>query len=255
MSMSRLRDLWEEKKSEFPNWISIFHKTDGNGRWAKLKKKHRAFGHINGANNVEFLTRFYGSQLAGIVNEVSYWYKSVWNVINRPREENLALQMLLGEREKSLISLADEARARIVPFGDRELWTPAEIKTFDSIESKTEKHGISHLSIGIAAWYSQSLFLAKTLWVLQSSDVGFLNLSPEERIKLAYEQMHKGLRLPDLFILAGDTDGKRTSDGFCGPNTHIYTTPTLWPDVNWELVTKAIIDMLEHTKIKNGAVK
>jgi hypothetical protein len=67
--------------------------------------------------------------------------------------------------------------------------------------------------------------------------------------------MHKGLRVPDLFILAGDSDGKRTSDGFCWPNTHIYTTPTLWPDVNWELVTKAIIDMLEHTKIKNGAVK
>jgi hypothetical protein len=25
--------------------------------------------------------------------------------------------------------------------------------------------------------------------------------------------------------------------------------------VNWELIIKAIIDMLEHTKIKNGAVK
>lgn len=253
--MSRLRDLWEEKKSEFPNWISIFHKTDGNGRWAKLKEKPRAFGHINGANNVEELTRFYGRELAGIVNEVSYWYKSVWNVLNRPREENLALQMLLRERQKSLISLADDAQARIVPFGDYELWTRAERKTFDHIENQTQKHWSTHLSIGIAAGYSQSLFLAKTLWILQSWNPQFLNLSPEDRIKLAYETMHKGLRLPDLFILAGDSDGKRTSDGFCGPNTHIYATPTLWPDVNWELVTNAIIDMLEHTKIKNGAVK
>lgn len=255
MSMSKLRDLWEEKKSEFPNWISIFHKTDGNGRWAKLKEKPRAFGHINGANNVEKLTRFYGKELAQIVTEVSYWYKSVWNVLNRPHAENLALQMLLQERQRSLISLADEAWARIVPFGDRELWTPAETETFDHIESETEKQGSGNLSIGIAAGYSQSLFLAKTLWILQWLSTDFLDISPEERIKLAYKQMHKGLRLPDLFILAGDSDGKRTSDGFCGPNTHIYTTSTLWPDVNWELITNAIIEMLEHTKIKNGSVK
>jgi hypothetical protein len=50
---------------------------------------------------------------------------------------------------------------------------------------------------------------------LQSSDANFLGLSVEERIKLAHEKMHKGLRVPDLFILAGDSDGKRTSDGFC----------------------------------------
>jgi hypothetical protein len=84
-------------------------------------------------------------------------------VLNRPKAENLALQMLLRERQRSLISLADDARARIVPFGDCDLWTSDEIKTFNRIESETKKHGNSKLSIGIAAGYSQSLFLAKTL--------------------------------------------------------------------------------------------
>ncbi len=255
MSIAELRGLWEQKKDNFPQGISIFHKTDGNGRWAKAQSKPRAFGHSRGANNVENVTRFYRGELSDVVREVSFWYKSVWNVQNRPWGENLALQILLKRKQNSLIRLAEEARASIVPFGDREIWTPEEVSTFDHLENKTKHYGRDNLRIGIAAGYSQSLFLAKTLWILQSSRAHFLDISPEERIRLAYEQMHKGLRLPDLFILAGDGDGKRTSDGFCGPNTHIYTTSTLWPDVDWELLTKAIIDMLQHTKIKNGSVK
>lgn len=61
-------------------FLSIFHKTDGNRRLAKILDISEVDGHKLGADNVEKIVRFYRKHLPHIVKHMSFWYMSRDNV-------------------------------------------------------------------------------------------------------------------------------------------------------------------------------
>jgi undecaprenyl diphosphate synthase len=246
-------------------FLSIFHKTDGNRRLAKLLDISEVEWHKRGADNVETLVRFYRKHLPHVVRHMSFWYMSRDNVKWRTPAEATALYALLKDRKWRLIELADESGAAIVPFWEIDV-LPRFVKDhLLEIEDKTKWN--TECKIWLAAGYSRTPFLVRNI-LEQSEKKGplarFLALfwlalkvsnrwNVDARIQQALQEMHKWVKMPDLYLLAWDWDWRRTSDGMYDPNsTHIYPTNTLWPNIDWDLMIKAIIEMLTHSKPKYG---
>lgn len=250
MSSAEVRDLWESNFGQ--ESVRIFHKTDWNRREWKRRWIGVAEAHALGADNVETLSIFYAKELRGIVTQASFWYMSRGNVSNRPLAEKMALAHILQSRKQKLLNLAADAWASIVPFGEIDMLTNGEQDFFAEIEEKTSQYG-KDFQIGIAAAYSRTPFLIRTILELETHQQGFSGLSLEEKIQAAYSIMHKWLAIPNMYLMAWVSDGNRTSDGFYDPDaTHIHSTEVLWPNITWDIARWAIINMMTHHKVKRG---
>lgn len=246
-------------------FLSIFHKTDGNRRLAKILDISEIEWHKLGADNVETLVRFYRKHLPHIVKHMSFWYMSRDNVKWRKPEEAAALYTLLKDRMWRLIELADESGAAIVPFWEIDVLPSFVQDHLMEIEDRTKWN--TECKIWLAAGYSRTPFLVRTILEQSESQTNLSRLlglfwlalkasnrwNVDARIQQALIKMHKWIKMPDLYLLAWDSDWRRSSDGMYDPNsTHFYSTDTLWPKVDWDLMTKAIIEMLTHSKPKIG---
>ncbi|MEM7234703.1 MAG: polyprenyl diphosphate synthase [Planctomycetota bacterium] len=75
---------------------------DGNGRWAKKRRRVRLYGHENGAESIRRISRFCRAEG---VSEITFYALSTENFTKRPRHEVAYLMKLLkrfviGEREE-----------------------------------------------------------------------------------------------------------------------------------------------------------
>jgi len=251
MPSAQLRDIWESNFGGQSVWIS--HKNDWNRREWKIRWIEVSEAHALGADNVATLCRFYAKELGGIVTQVSFWYMSRNNVVNRSWTERKWLASVLRKRKQLFLDLAQEIWASIVPFGEINLLSPEEQEFFAEIEDNSSQHGLN-FRIWFAVAYSRTPFLLRTIEDLRIAKAGFSSLSIYEQIQHAYRIMHKWLDMPNLYFISWAGDGIRTSDGFYDPDaTHIYSTDVLWPNITWEIVRWAIIDMMIKNKVKLGA--
>lgn len=250
MLSSELRDVWELKFGKNPVFIS--HKNDWNRRASREKEISVAAAHELWAEKVITLARFYASELRGIVTQASFWYMSHNNVINRPITEKNGLVSMLLKQYQPLFDLAKDVWASIVPFGEIDLLTNNERDVFEKLEQETKQFG-KEFQIWIAVAYSRTPFLIRTILDLEATQNDFSPLPMQEKILLAYKSMHKWLELPNLYFISWDGDGTRTSDGFYDPNvTHIHSTKVLWPNITCDIMSQAIINVINHQKVKNG---
>lgn len=82
-------------------FLSIFHKTDGNRRLAKLLDISEVEWHKRGADNVVTLVRFYRKHLPHVVRHMSFWYMSRDNVKWRTPAEATALYVFERQNVKT----------------------------------------------------------------------------------------------------------------------------------------------------------
>lgn len=87
---------------------------DGNGRWAKSKGMPRAYGHIQGAKNVE--------KICDAADEMGIRYLTFYAFStenwNRPKAEVAALMKLFREYLKTSVDLANRKNMRARVIGD-----------------------------------------------------------------------------------------------------------------------------------------
>ena len=81
----------EEEKNKLPKHVGII--MDGNGRWARSRKRPRLFGHRNGVENVRSVVNT--AKKVGIPYITLYAFSSENQ--NRPEEEKSGLMKLLEE--------------------------------------------------------------------------------------------------------------------------------------------------------------
>ena len=81
----------EEEKNKLPNHVGII--MDGNGRWARSRKRPRLFGHRNGVENVRSVVN--AAKEIGVPYITLYAFSSENQ--NRPEEEKSGLMKLLEE--------------------------------------------------------------------------------------------------------------------------------------------------------------
>ena len=100
----------EKEKNKLPRHVAII--MDGNGRWAKSRRRPRLFGHRNGVENVR--------SVVNTAREIGVPYLTLYAFSaenqNRPEEEKSGLMRLLEEFLKRELNamLRDGIRLRVI---------------------------------------------------------------------------------------------------------------------------------------------
>ncbi|MCK5902553.1 MAG: di-trans,poly-cis-decaprenylcistransferase [Cocleimonas sp.] len=218
-----------------PRHIAIV--MDGNGRWAKAKRRPRLFGHHQGVETVREIIKMCNS--IGVECLTLFAFSSEnWS---RPKEEVNGLMRLF------MMALKNEAKSLakngvILEFiGDRSAFSEKLQKKIAEVEALTASG--KGVRLVIAANYGgrwdilQSSKKMITEGLANGIDIDHLT---EQSLQQQTATQH--LPDPDLFIRTG---GERRISNFLLwqlAYTELYFTDVLWPDFNRSELQRAIDD-------------
>ena len=210
---------------------------DGNGRWAKRRRRPRVIGHRAGARAVNVCVDFCLAKGIEVLTLFAFSSEN-WG---RPEDEVGALMKLfMGALEREVDEL-DRRGVRVRFIGERERFSDAIVARMDAAEAQTA--GNAKLHLVIAASYGGRWDIARAARLL-AQDVADGKLRPEEideqvlgkRITLS------DLPAPDLFIRTG---GETRISNFLLwqlAYTELWFTDLLWPELDAATLQRAIDD-------------
>ena len=203
---------------------------DGNGRWANLRGKKRAYGHRFGAANVETIADHAFN--IGVKTLSLYAFSSEnWS---RPKEEVDALMDLLKKFFKKFIGKILKNEVKLVVMGDISALSP-DVKEviYDDVEKSA--HNDKHiLNIGINYGGRQEIVYAVNKLIDNGEKITVDNIS-KELYTAPYGE-------PDLIIRTGGEYRLSNFMLYQGAYSELYFTDVLWPDFKEEEFNKAIRD-------------
>lgn len=218
---------------EIPKHIAII--MDGNGRWAKMRKKMRATGHRQG---VEALRAVLEKADDLGINHLTVYAFSTENWA-RPKAEIKALMLLLLEYIKSESKALDKKNVRITTIGDL---TSFEEKIQQEItKAKELTKNNTGLNFNIALNYGGRDEIRRALeGIIEQERRG-----NREGLAVTEEEIEKHLDtrdLPDPDLLIRTSGEMRLSNYLLWQlaYTELVFTETLWPDFTGEDLEKAI---------------
>jgi undecaprenyl diphosphate synthase len=210
---------------------------DGNGRWAKLRKRPRIIGHRAGARAVNVCVDFCLER--GISALTLFAFSSEnWG---RPEEEVGGLMKLfMGALEREVGELHRRG-VRIRFIGERERFAPPILERMASAEAQTAAN--RRLTLAIAASYGGRQDIARAARAI-ADDVAAGRLSPADvdEAAVAARVALADLPAPDLFIRTG---GDHRISNFLLwqlAYTELWFTDTLWPDLDAATLQRALDD-------------
>ena len=221
--------------NRLPKHVAIV--MDGNGRWAKNKKKPRLYGHKIGADSVRDIVECscdYGIQVLTL-----YAFSSEnWN---RPENEVSGLMSILQTFLNSELKRMEQNNIRLGCIGDMTR-LPEKVRT--SLQNSIDKTaGNNRLVLNLALSYGGRDEITMAMRSIAEKCIAG-DLSPEEitHQTISDNLYTSGLPDPDLFIRTG---GEARLSNFLLWQTsysEIYFTNTMWPDFRRNQFTQAIMD-------------
>ena len=208
-------------KNRLPKHVSII--MDGNGRWAKLRGKERAYGHMEGVESVRACME--------VAVEEGIPYLSVYAFSeenwNRPQDEIIAIMEIIMQAMEHELTNFMEHRVRFMVLGNRARLSDGLNATIDRIAGATA-HNTGTTFI---------LFLSYSgKWdILQAMKKAASTLSPEQFQQMEAENLDSymitaGIPDPDLLIR---TSGEIRISNYllwqCA-YSEFYFTDVMWPD-------------------------
>ncbi len=224
-----------KKQGNIPNHIAII--MDGNGRWAKQRKRPRVFGHNEGINSVRAITEECGK--LG-VNYLTLYTFSTENW-SRPKDEVTALMRLLLKTIRKEIDKLNKNNVKLSLIGHTSDLPEKSLKALmDGADSTRNNTG---LNLNLALSYSsrqEILDAVKNISTeIKHGNYDINNIDE----KLFSEHLYTGNKPdPDLLIR---TSGEMRLSNFLLwqlAYSEIYVTPVLWPDFRNMELFDAIID-------------
>lgn len=217
-----------------PRHVAII--MDGNGRWARRRLQERTFGHSEGVNSVNRITRFASDLGIGYLTLYAFSTEN-WN---RPAEEVDTLMHLIGE---TILREAPELRENNVHInllGDIDR-LPEEVHRNLS-EGCELTAGCNGLNLNLCLSYSARWELTDAMQSI-ARDVMEGKLTPEQITEqsIASRLQTAGIPDPDLLIRTG---GEQRISNFLLwqiAYSELYFTPVLWPDFDEIAFTDALI--------------
>ncbi|MET0288875.1 MAG: polyprenyl diphosphate synthase [Pseudoxanthomonas sp.] len=216
---------------------------DGNGRWAQQRRRPRAIGHRAGARAVNVCIDFCLQR--GIAALTLFAFSSEnWG---RPEDEVGALMKLfMGALDREV----DELHRRGVQvrfIGERSRFSDAIRMRMANAEQLTA--GNRALVLSIAASYGGRQDIATAARAL-AEDVAAGRLRPQDisETLLSQRMALADLPAPDLFIRTG---GDHRISNFLLwqlAYTELWFTDILWPDLNPELLQRAMDDFANRER-------
>ena len=244
------RESWERVRPELarcevpdslPQHLAIV--MDGNGRWARRRRKPRMEGHRAGAVAARNCVRACAD--AGIEFLTLFAFSSEnWA---RPAGEVSQLLNLFAEvlaRESGKLA-SNGVRLRFI--GDRSAFPPSLREKMDDVEERTA--GNRGLNLVIAANYGGHWdILSAARRIARAVERG--RIRPEEIDRTAFESglALAGLPSPDLLIRTG---GEQRISNFLLWNlayTELYFVETLWPEFDGAALALALREFGERER-------
>ena len=223
---------WETMK-EMPKHIAVI--MDGNGRWAKQRKKMRAAGHRQGVEALrEVLEK---ADELGIRHLTVYAFSTEnWA---RPKAEIKALMLLLLEYIKGESKALHKKNVRITTIGDLTSFDDKIQKEIAKAKALTKEN--TGLNFNIALNYGARDEIKRAV----SSIIDDERAGKREGLGVSEEEIEKHLdtrNLPDPDLLIRTSGEMRLSNYLLWQlaYTELVFTETLWPDFTGKDLEEAI---------------
>lgn len=218
-----------------PSHVAII--MDGNGRWAKKRKKNRIFGHRRGAQVMENIIAH--AAKSGVRYLTLYGFsKENWH---RPPTEVRELMVMMRFYLAHKIADIHAQNLRLIVIGARADFDTDIIKLIDEAENLTRNN--SGMTLVMALSYGGKQDILRALQNL-SEDLVAGRMCAEELTTdmLAKKLDTGGIPDPDLMIR---TSGEYRLSNFLLfqlAYTELYFTDTLWPDFDAQALDQAFLE-------------
>jgi len=227
--------------NKLPNHIAII--MDGNGRWAKKKKKLRIFGHQKGVKTVKEIVK--ASIEVGIHYLTLYAFsKENWQ---RPKTEIDGLMSLLISAIDNELDELHQNNVKINTIGDLlSLPDYVQKKILYAINKTKNNKG---LNLIIALSYgSRHEITEMTKQIVEKAING--TIKPEEITQETIQNHLMTASIPDPELLIRTSGEYRISNFLLWQiaYTELYFTDKLWPEFGREDFFRAIIDFQERER-------
>jgi undecaprenyl diphosphate synthase len=228
------------------NGIHVGIIMDGNGRWARLRRRPRPIGHRRGARAVRAVVEAAADPALGIDALTLYAFSSGnWA---RPRAEVTALMGLLEEYLRSEVPRCVENGVRLRVAGRRDRLSAALVEAIREAEEATANG--SGLLLRLAIDYSSRSAIVRA--AARAAARGELGMKVDEAgfaTLLAEVDGHaEAVRDVDLLIRTGGE--QRLSDFLLWECAYaeLFFTPVLWPDFGAEHLAAAVSDFAKRER-------
>lgn len=230
MSLKEKVDL-----SLLPRHIAII--MDGNGRWAKMRGKHRTFGHKGGVKSVRETTE------AAAELGIDYLTLFAFSTENwfRPKYEIDALMHLLLQTINKETATLNKNNIRLNAIGDlNSLPKKIHNSLLKAIEDTSKNN---RLTLTLALSYSsRSEIMNAVKTIIEDIDKG--KISSEDLNQDYFTKYLTTADIPDPELLIRTSGEKRISNFLLWQIAYseLFFTEKLWPDFTKEDLYEAIID-------------
>ena len=218
-----------------PRHIAIV--MDGNGRWAKSRRKPRIYGHKVGADSVREIVEM--SREIGIGHLTLYAFSSEnWN---RPEQEVSGLMNILKSYLISELSRMEKNEIRLNCLGETSRLPDGVRRTLEETINRTVGNDKMVLNLALSYGARDEICLAVKQLARRCLEK---KLKPEQiDHRIFSEQLYTaGQPDPDLLIRTG---GEQRLSNFLlsqASYAEIYFTETMWPDFRRQAYLEALLD-------------
>jgi len=218
-----------------PRHVAII--MDGNGRWAKKKKKPRLYGHKVGADSV--------SDIVEACREIGIRYLTLYAFSSenwqRPAQEVTGLMSILKRYLESELPRMQKNDIRLVSIGDHNRLPDSVRAALENTVAATSSN--SQLTLNLALSYGGRDELVRAVRKICHQCLGG-ELEPENisDVTISENLDTFGIPDPDLLIRTG---GEARLSNFLlwqASYAEIYFTDVMWPDFRKEVFLQALTD-------------
>jgi undecaprenyl diphosphate synthase len=218
-----------------PRHVAII--MDGNGRWAKKRKKPRLYGHKVGADSVSDIVE--ACREIGIKYLTLYAFSSEnWQ---RPTQEVAGLMSILKRYLEAELPRMQKNDIRLVSIGDRERLPEAVRTSLERAISETSNN--IKLTLNLALSYG-----GRDELVRAAKKISYLCLQGEldpamiSDVTIAENLDTAGMPDPDLLIRTGGESRLSNFLLWQVSYAEIYFTDVMWPDFRKDVFLQALTD-------------
>lgn len=218
-----------------PRHIAII--MDGNGRWAKQRKKPRLYGHKVGADSV--------SEIVEVCREIGVKYLTLYAFSSenwqRPPQEVSGLMSILKRYLEAELPRMQKNGIRLVSIGDRQRLPDAVCTSLEKVITATADN--NNLTLNLALSYGgRDEIVRATKKICSLCLEGALDPTAITDTTITEHLDTAGIPDPDLLIRTGGES--RLSNFLLWQMSYaeIYFTDVMWPDFRKEVFFKALTD-------------
>jgi len=221
--------------NRIPRHVAIV--MDGNGRWAKQRRKPRIYGHKVGADSVREIVEI--SREIGISHLTLYAFSSEnWN---RPKQEVSGLMNILKSYLVSELGRLEKNEIRLSCVGDISQLPDNVRQTLEDSIKRTAGNDKMVLNLALSYGARDEICMAVRA-IADACRQGEIVLDQIDHQLVADYLYTSGQPDPDLLIRTGGEQRLSNFLLYQASYAEIYFTETMWPDFRKQAYLEALTD-------------